>query len=127
MALRRLPSREYLLERLHYDEGDGNLYWHFRPRLHFKSDAEARRWNTRYAGTLAGSITRPHAPRRQVTIDARDYFAHHIVWKIITGDDAPELDHKDRNDLNNKFENLQSATRAQNMFNRKRTRRNGLP
>lgn len=46
--------------------------------------------------------------------------AHRIIWKMETGSDpACEIDHRDLNGLNNRWENLREATTTQNGFNKK--------
>ena len=57
---------------------------------------------------------------RIVSVYKKQIRAHRIVWFLTTGKWPDEfLDHKDRDRLNNSFENLREATRSQNMFNSK--------
>jgi len=54
------------------------------------------------------------------------YLAHRVIWLLITGADPGEyqIDHKDGNRANNKFENLRLATSSQNLSNRGKLKNN---
>lgn len=125
--VKALPSQGFLHELFSYDKESGELIWRGRPQSHFKSDNEWRRWNTRYAGKSSGTIIRPEAPRRMVTINHLDYPAHRIIWKLVTGSEPPEVDHRDRDGTNNKFSNLREATHEQNCQNRVRAKKSTMP
>lgn len=49
MATRIMPPQEFLREALDYDTETGALTWRVRPRHHFTSDGQHRRWNKLYS------------------------------------------------------------------------------
>jgi hypothetical protein len=104
------PSVDELRSLLDYDPKTGVLTWRYRPR-------ERPTWNTRYAGTPAGTLKKREI---QVKIGARLYRAHQLAWAIHTGEWAPgKIDHRDSDFTNNAILNLRPATTAQNNSNRR--------
>jgi hypothetical protein len=68
------------------------------------------------AGVKAGCIT-PNG-YQSIRIDGVMYMAHRIAWKMFHGSEPPEqIDHVDRNNLNNAAVNLRPATYSQNNAN----------
>jgi hypothetical protein len=115
-----LPPAAYLRECLQYDPLTGLLSWNKRPLEHFSSEREWKRWNTRYAGTLAlNDLSQPVRGYKKGNIDGVRYKAHRVIWKLVTGEEpGPEIDHRDRDESNNRWKNLREATRSQNCGNR---------
>lgn len=99
-----LPPSSYLKELFKYDKKTGNLYWN------------ARRCGT-WPGRLAG--TDNDKGYRRIKINGRLFLAHRVVWKMHTGCDPVgfEIDHIDRNPMNNRIDNLRIATHGQNKIN----------
>ena len=55
---------------------------------------------------------------RKIHINGKMFKLHRLVWLYITGEFPPsEIDHIDRNPLNNRFANLRVVTRSENMQN----------
>lgn len=56
----------------------------------------------------------------EVTVQGKLYMLHRVAWYLHTDTDPEDLqvDHKDRDKLNNKFNNLRLATQSQNNCNR---------
>ena len=115
--IRILPSVEYLRACFDYDPETGDLRWKVRPREHFATDQSCGRWNTMFAGKLARWVDNKY---HRVTVDWKEYKAHRIIWKLVTGDEPPEMiDHKDGNPSNNRFSNLRATTYHGQAWNRR--------
>lgn len=103
---------------LGYDPRSGNLYW-------LKGQRGV------FAGAIAGY--RMPSSRRgyiQVGYNKRLYYAHKIAWLLMTKKwPTHEIDHKNGNGSDNRWENLRPCTRSENLGNQKRhfDRINNLP
>lgn len=109
-----LPPLERLRDLFAYDPETGALTWKARP-VNKKADAAI---NTRRAGTAAGSLTK----RGYLTVGigyAKYYLAHRIVWKLMTGDEPTQVDHRDGDRINNRWLNLRAADNSTNLMNSK--------
>lgn len=64
----------------------------------------------------------------QLSLNGTLYMATHVIWVIMTGQfPANTVDHKDRNKLNNKWDNLSDATMLRQSYNRpERANKTGL-
>lgn len=117
----RLPSQEYLQECFNYDPETGALTWKERPRSHFTSNRSWLNWNARFPDRPAlNCINGQGYKTGAFTADGQLYAVgqHKVIWKWMTGDDAPELlDHEDLNRSNNRFVNLRLASRSLNGAN----------
>lgn len=101
-------TQEYLKDLLHYDPATGVFKWivpRGRGRVKIKP------------GDVAGSSDgRGYAV---IGIDGKLYRAHRLAFLYMTGSfPKHEVDHKDCDRSNNKWENLREATRSQNLANR---------
>lgn len=123
--IKKLPSQKYLKECFLYERETGQLFWRKRPRYHFISDKEFKRWNTCWAGMQAFTANKKDTRRpgsmlyKHGTIDSVMYSAHRVIWKLVKGKEPPAIiDHKDRNGTNNRWKNLRAASYGQNFINR---------
>jgi hypothetical protein len=115
-------TQAYLKACLTYDPETGVFRWKARPVHHFSagghmsSQSIADGWNAKYAGRICGC---PDGEYWKITIDDRKYRAHIIAWVYVKGCfPVLEIDHRDKNGLNNCFLNLREATTSQNGTNK---------
>lgn len=103
-ACSRIISHEELLEILDYDPDTGKFTW------------KVFRGATALAGEEAGGIEQGY---RRIRINNRVYGAGRLAWFYMTGNwPENEIDHKDRNKLNNRFKNLRDVSGSVNCLNR---------
>jgi hypothetical protein len=100
---------EYLRSQLYYDENSGNFTW----LVSNSSQSEI--------GKIAGCVDSSIGYRNiSITIDgkAHKFKAHRLAWLYVYGVwPAKNIDHIDRNKLNNRISNLREATQQENMRN----------
>lgn len=111
-----LPSVEYLRECFSYCPITGSLKWKVRPLQHFINSHRMKIWNTKNANHEAGWA---HIfGYRVLEINGRQYRAHRLIFKLMTGaDPINEVDHKNEQKDDNRWENLRDATHGQNRWN----------
>lgn len=115
MAKNVMPDAEYLRKLFQYNPETGDLIWRVRPRGHFQDDASWKRWNTRYAGSVAGTKN----VYTKVSINKYIFGSHRIIWVMQTGNlPSQTIDHRDRAGVNNRWGNLREATVSQQNCNR---------
>ena len=114
---------KYLHECFEYSPDIGELKWKIRPRNHFVSSRGFTIFNSRFANKVIKGHSKEGYIR--VKLDGKLYKAHIIIWAMQTGK-WPEkhIDHWDRNESNNKWDNLREATVAQNGANRGKQKNN---
>ena len=112
MPIKRRPplSAELVRSLFDYDPNSGILRWREQP-------TKPRKWNTRYAGTVAGSAVKGYL---QIQVPKpHNYYAHQIAWCHYYGYWPPDqIDHRDRQRSNNRIENLRMASNSDNGCNR---------
>lgn len=103
--MNELPETDYLKSKLDYDHETGIFKWKI--------------WTCRIPkGGIAGSIK--SNGYLQIRLDNKIYLAHRLAWKIVYGNDPVcEIDHVDRDKLNNRISNLREVTHQENCLNRK--------
>lgn len=81
-----------------------------------------RTWNTKHAGKPAGCIVEGYV---SIGINNKNYLAHRLAWLYMTGEwPASLIDHRDRNGLNNKWDNLRIGDKSLNSANRPKQKNN---
>jgi hypothetical protein len=104
-------SHARLRELLEYDSATGEFRWRQRVSRPIR------------VGDIAGTLE--INGYRKITIEGRQYRAHHLAWFYITGEwRAGLIDHRDGNRSNNRWDNLRRATQSQNCANRRLARNN---
>jgi hypothetical protein len=93
-----------------FEYKDGNLFWKNLPndKRHFKVNLSEK------AGGLSGTY-------EKIRINEFQIETHRLIWLYHFGDieKGLEIDHIDRNPLNNCIENLRVVTKSQNQMNSK--------
>lgn len=113
MTDRSSITQEFVRECFDYE--GGVLVWRNRPAHHFQDIWRQRIFNTRQASTKAGSIVNGYM---MVNFVGRRMAVHRLVFLWHHGFLPKEIDHINRNPLDNRIENLRAATHAQNCRNR---------
>lgn len=126
MATRQLPERAFLEKILRFDPESGKLFWKERPASMFAEGKHSAahtcaKWNSSFAGKEA--LTARHgAGYRHGSVLGVNALAHRVIWKLVTDEDAVEVDHIDGNRSNNQLSNLRSVSREVNRRNAARHR-----
>jgi hypothetical protein len=108
---------------LDYEPETGLFTWRLRHIREFKTVSDCRKWNTRFAGTIAGSIDYQYYCR--IRINGHAYLAHRLAWLHTYGELPPDqIDHISGDPMDNRLTNLRLASRSQNLANQGRNRRN---
>lgn len=113
-------DRDALRELLHYEPDTGVLTWKPRGRGMFPSDRSWKMWNTRYAGKRAGSVKVNASGYvcRRIKVAGRDLYEHRVAFMLNSDRPMPdEIDHKNRDATDNRWENLQESSRSENSRN----------
>lgn len=101
-------SHERLLELLKYDPSSGEWTWRVN-RLSYRGKAKA--------GARAGWLDR-HG-RWRIGVDGRDFLSAPLAFFYMTGEwTAHDVDHKNGDKADDRWENLRPATRSQNNYNK---------
>lgn len=106
-----MPELSDIKSFLHYDLETGIFTW---IKHHFKN----------LVGKRAGRLN--SAGYRQISINDKLYYEHQLAFLYVTGSFVLNVDHKDLNKSNNKWENLRKATDTQNNVNIKVRKTNKL-
>lgn len=87
--------------------------------LRYRIRANSRR----AAGDIAGVVSK--RGRRVISFYGKKYYASRIACLIVTGRwPSHEVDHENRDKLDDRWNNLRASTRAQNGYNRRSKRAN---
>lgn len=103
--MNKLPAKEELQALLDYDPDTGVLTWKQR------SGKYASCFNRRYAGTPAGTLRSDG----YIALKVKNviYAAHRVIWAMVH-DQWPEcVRHINRDDADNRLDNLRAATRQE--------------
>ncbi len=120
MLSQALPTKEDLALLLRYDPDTGLLYWRKRTEEMFTDGGHSAahtcaRWNSRFAGKEA--LTKVNVGYRCGRLNYRYVLAHRVIWKLVTGQDAVQVDHIDGDRFNNRWKNLRDVSSSDNHKN----------
>lgn len=113
--LRPLPSKARLDELLHFNPDTGEIRW------------KVYKGGRAKAGDIAGTIDtrrKDGMKYRRIKIDGIIYKAHRLMYYYYTGEQPPEIDHKNGNSLDNRKNNLRPSDRNHNTKNHKMQKNN---
>ena len=104
MANENNISVEYFKSIINYDEHTGDFTW-------------VQTYRNRIAGKKAGNINKKNN-YWYLNINRKHYLAHRVAWFLMTGEwPEDDIDHINRNRIDNRFCNLRKAVRSQNNIN----------
>jgi hypothetical protein len=115
MSISEYPSIEYLRQCVR--EENGRLFWLERPESHFRRARDRDAWNARFAGKEAGCPMGKKCVRCQVMIDRNHFFRYVIIWAMYNNEWKSNIDHRNRDSLDDRIDNLRLATRNQQQYN----------
>lgn len=116
---------ERVRELFDYDTATGVLRWRRRPTSDFNSARVCAIWNARWAGKEAGSFDKDGY--REVSVGDVALKAHRIAWAWMTGAwPTDDIDHKDGDKSNNRFDNLRDVPRSVNAENLRTARSDNM-
>ena len=113
-------TKEIVRELLHYREETGTFTWRNRERHWFNSTRTCKMWNTRFAGKVAGCVVKDARgyPALVISVLGKPWYAHRVAF-IYIGEDLPEqVDHLNRNSLDNRWKNLVASSYKENTKNK---------
>lgn len=113
--MKKQITAEELRAAIDYDKDTGIFTWRER-------DDVPNYWNTRFANRAAGCVT-PDG-RRTIRIGGCNYLEHRLAWLYVHGHWPVQIDHKNRDTLDSRIDNLREATNVQNRANQKRRKDN---
>lgn len=122
-----LPAQSDLQRMLAFDAATGLLFWRERAVEEFhhchNPQATCALWNRKYGGGIA--LNAPiKGGYRGGSLRGAKVYAHRIIYKLIHGNFAGEIDHIDGDKENNKPENLRCVSAIGNARNRSRSSNN---
>lgn len=121
---KELPSPELLRKLLRYEPETGKMFWRERtPDMFTRGGQSAEwacnKWNSRWAGEEAFTAIGGRG-YKEGSILGRNYRAHRVIWAIVHGEWAEEIDHIHGVKDDNRISELRAVTSVENGRNKKR-------
>lgn len=113
-------SQAELCAMFEYEPKDGTLRWVPKPLIGSASDVHTKAWNTRRAGSVAGTKKLSAGKEyTQVQIGDRFYPVHRLIWIMVNGciDEALVIDHINGDGRDNRISNLRLVEHSENQKN----------
>ena len=111
-------SPNALDEMLLYSPETGAMVWKMRKLHWFSSEAQWKRWNTRYVGKPALTYVTPKGYKFG-TVNGVYLLAHRVAWAIVNGSwPSGQIDHQNGDKADNRIVNLRVVCNAENAQNR---------
>ena len=107
-------------ELLDYDQHTGEFTWKARDRHWFKSEGSFKRWNNRFAGRVAGGVWRSARgyPALVIGVFGKLHKAHRLAFIWMGEELPPQVDHLNRDSMDNRWKNLAASSQEENTKNR---------
>lgn len=109
-------TQEILKKILHYNPETGEFTWRHRGPEFFSSGLEFKRWNTRYCGKTAGTMS--SSGYIESRIGGINVSYHRLAWLYVYGELPDVIDHINGNRSDNRISNLRSVSKDENSKNR---------
>lgn len=128
MATTTLPTAARLRKLLNYDPVTGKITWKPRSADEFAGakrapGIHAKIWNSKHAGKPALSCVKANGYFCGA-VDNLQLLQHRVIWKLMTGEEPEHIDHINGNPQDNRWDNLRSVPRVENMRNMRKSRAN---
>ena len=125
---KELPSPELLRKLLRYEPETGKLFWRERGVEMFsdgKQSAEwaCNRWNSRYSGKEAFTAIDTYGYKKG-SIFKTSYLAHRVIWAMVNGEWAEEIDHIHGVRCDNRMSELRAVSHKENARNQRKPSNN---
>lgn len=116
MAAKPLPTVDRLRQLLDYCPESGTLIWLERTPDMFGRVQDCLRWNTCFAGRVAGSIGA--LGYLHLSVFDHKLYGHRVAWALACGDwPDGEIDHINGDRSDNRFGNLRCVSHETNLRN----------
>lgn len=106
----------YIKSRCLYWPSSGEV-WYKVQDFGLNPSPRQKQWNVRFAGKKTGYLNKNGYLRVSLGPDSQEYYAHQIAFAIMKNYIPDEVDHIDKNKLNNKWYNLRDAKHSDNTKN----------
>lgn len=124
---RVLTEEQMLVESFTYDRETGKFFWKdSRPADHFKTASSMKRWFTLFAGKEVCNPDRDgDRLYNKLNLNGVKYKAHRVAWLFEYGEwPYGEVDHINRDGLDNRIHNLRDVDKSTNLRNMKLKKNN---